>query len=108
MIEIPVKQPDAPSELWSRGLLISLANAHQSLPGTALRVSVVVNECFEGSRIEHASVELTLCADGDCLLQYVSYPEQCNGRTGAIQVLAEDLAGYAYTLKLARATLHLR
>ena len=103
LIEVPVEQPDVPSEPWTRGLLISLAKAHQAVPGTALRVSAVVNDCFEGCSIEHASVELTLCADGECTLQYVSYHEQNNGRIGAIEVLAKDLVAYANTLKLARA-----
>lgn len=99
-VEVPVEQFKLPIEPWTRAQLSRLATAHKVLPGTALHFSAVVNECFEGSSVELATVELTLCSDGECTLQYVSYPEQSNGLTGAIEVLAKDLAAYANTLKL--------
>lgn len=102
-IQVPVEQFKLPFEPWTRAQLIRIATAHRALPGTALHFIAVVNECFEGSSVELASVELTLCADGECTLQYVSYPEQSNGLTGAIEVLAKDLAAYANNLKLAGA-----
>lgn len=101
MIQVPIdplKQQIGPA--WTRATLTSLAQARYPGARTSLQISAIVDECYEGCSIELATVELKLCEEGGCTLQYVSHPSQSHDLTGSIHVLTTDLMAYADALTL--------
>lgn len=101
VIQVPIDQFQLQhGPAWTRAALTSLAQAHDTQSGTTLRISAVVDECYEGCSIDLATVELNLCEDGGCTLQYVSHPSQSHDLTSSINVIDKDLRAYVDKLKL--------